>query len=431
LTIDESMMRPTLQAIFASHFAHYAAQRKLPLRAHRAASAIVHCRTPALGGHIQRCPEGHVARMHYNACRHRSCPRCSALPRARWAQTQAARLLACEHYHVVFTLPHELMALWAHNRPWFNATLFQCARDTLIELCADARFLGATPGIIMALHTWGRTLNPHPHVHCLVSGGGLTRAGDWKAVHNGYLLPVRVVKSLYRGKMLAAIGEALEEDRLRLPAQSTKAHWARCVRRLHRKNWNVHLAQRYPHGRGVLRYLARYVKGGPIPEQRLQSANAQQVVFRYTDHHDGAQKRMRLATGEFIARVLWHAPETGQHTVRHYGLYANSAHTRLERAREHLGQLPVPAVPSANWQAELERLGAVDKTRCPRCKLPLIRGANLARAQALKQISLSNAVPSRFAQLGVEADTPTLPSIHGIGPPGTRGSFFFRRRRAA
>ena len=421
--IDESMMRPTLQAIFESCFAQYAAGRKLSLRAQRAARAIVHCRTPALGGHIQRCPEGHVARVHYNACRHRSCPRCSALPRARWAEAQAARLLECDHYHIVFTLPHELMALWTHNRARLNDTLFQCARDTLIELCADARFLGTMPGIVIALHTWGRTLNPHPHVHCLVSGGGLTSAGDWKAVRNGYLLPVRVVKSLYRGKMLAAIGEALADDQLRLPAPTTPANWARTVCALYRKNWNVHLGERYAHGRGVMRYLARYVKGGPIPERRLQSANAQQVVFTYTDHHDGKQKRMALATGEFIGRVLWHAPETGQHTVRHYGLYANSARARLDRARQQLGQLPAPPAPKANWQAELERLGAGDKTRCPRCKRPLIRGASLTRAQALKQISLSNAVPSGFAQPGVEAITPNVLSIAPTGPPTARTLF--------
>lgn len=419
------MMRPTLQAIFASGFAQYAAQRKLPLRALRAAGAIVHCRTPALGGHIQRCPEGHVARVHYNACRHRSCPRCSGLARARWAEAQAARLPECAHYHVVFTLPHELVTLWAHNRAWFTDTLFQCARETLMDLCADARYLGATPGIVMALHTWGRTLNHHPHVHCLVSGGGLTRAGDWKAVTNGYLLPVRVVKSLYRGKMLAAIGQGLEDDQLRLPASDTRAHWARALRALYRKNWNVRLAERYAHGHGVLRYLARYVKGGPIPEQRLQAANAQQVVFSYTDHRDGKPKRMALGADEFIGRVLWHAPEPGQHTVRHYGLYANSARARLDRAREQLGQLPAPVAPSANWQADLERLGAGEKTRCARCNRPLIRGITLARRRASKQISLSNTVPSGFAQPGVEADTPNMASINTTGPPNAEGSFFF------
>lgn len=423
-------MQPTLQGIFESCFGDYAAARKLPLRAHRAARAIMHCRTAALGGHIQRCPEGHMARVHYNACRHRSCPRCSALPRLRWAEAQAARLLGCEHYHVVFTLPHELIALWEHNRAWLNETLFRCARDTLIELSADARFLGATPGILMALHTWGRTLNHHPHVHCLISGGGLTPGGDWKAVQNGYLLPVRVLKALYRGKMLAAIGEALEDDQLRLPAQGARAHWVTCLRALYKKNWNVHLAERYPHGRGVMRYLARYVKGGPIHDQRLQSANQQQVVFTYTDHHDGLQKRMRLATDEFIARVLWHAPEPGQHSVRHYGLYANSAHVKRERARHHLGQLPSPPVPSANWQADLERLGAGAQTRCPRCKRPLIRGADLSRGNAFKPISISNTVPGGFAQLAVEAATPYTSSTNSTGPPSARGLFFDRRRAA-
>ena len=147
-------MQPSLQAIVESHYARYAAGRKLALRAHRAALAIVHCRTAALGGHIQRCPEGHVTRVHYNACRHRSSRRCSGLARLRWAEAQAARVLDCEHYHIVFTLPHQLIALRAHNRGRLTDTLFQCARDTLIDLSADARFLGTTPGILMALHTW-------------------------------------------------------------------------------------------------------------------------------------------------------------------------------------------------------------------------------------------------------------------------------------
>lgn len=420
------MMRPTLQGIFASGFAQYQAGRKLPLRAQRAAAAIQHCRTAALGGHIQRCPEGHVARVHYNACRHRSCPRCNGLARLRWAEAQAARVLDCAHYHIVFTLPHELIALWAHNRAWLADTLFQCARDSLLELCDEARFLGATPGIVMALHTWGRTLNAHPHVHCLVSGGGLTRAGKWKPANNGYLLPVRVVKALYRGKMLSAISAALEAGQLRLPAQDTRLHWARCVRALYRNNWNVHLRERYAHGRGVLRYLARYVKGGPLPERRLQSVSAREVAFSYTDHRDGRSKHLRLGTNEFIARVLWHAPEPGQHTVRHYGLYANSAHARLDRARQALGQLPVAPVPGVTWQTQLERLGAGEKTRCARCHKPLIRGITLARRGALKQISLLNAVPGGFAQPAVEADTPNTPSIPSTGPPErSQASFFF------
>jgi hypothetical protein len=415
-------MQPTLQGIFQSHFARYAASRKLPLRAHRAARAILTCRTPALGGHIQHCPEGHLMRVHYNACRHRSCATCNALPRANWAQAQAARLLDCEHYHVVFTLPHELIALWEHNRRWFVHTLFACARDTVMELCADARFLESTPGIVMALHTWGRTLNHHPHVHCLVSGGGLTGAGDWKPVTNGFLLPVRVVKSLFRGKMLAAIGGALQHNQLNLPCCAHSAQWAQCLRALYKKKWNVHLAQRYEHGRGVMAYLARYVRGGPIGTHRLRSASHAYVEFGYTDHNDGKQKRMRLATDEFIGRILWHVPEPGQHTLRHYGLYANSAKDHLDRARARLGQLPAPSAADKSWQDALEEMGLGDKVRCPRCRRRLVRGANIAPAR--KQNSLSSAVPGGFAQLAVEADTPSAASIAATGPPGARGLFF-------
>lgn len=417
-------MQPTLQGIFQAHFERYASQRKLPLRALKAAQAILACRSPALGGHIQRCPEGHLMRVHYNACRHRSCTTCSALPRAHWAEREATRLLGCAHYHVVFTVPHELILLWQYNRHWFADTLFGCASQSIVQLCADARFLGATPGIVMALHTWGRTLNHHPHVHCLVSGGGLTESGEWKPVRNGYLLPVRVLKALYRGKMLAAVGDALKHGLLELPAHSTDEHWLRCVRALYKHNWNVHLAQRYEHGQGVLKYLARYVKGGPIHDRRVHRADAHHVDIGYTDHHDGKVKRLRLSTDEFISRILWHVPEPAQHTVRHYGLYANAAKARLDCARARLGQLPTQSPPATKWQDALEVMGLADKARCPRCRRRLVRGANVAAVR--KQNSISNAVPSAFAQPGVEVETPNAASPDTTGPPGARRIIFLR-----
>lgn len=422
---DDVIMRPTLQSIFQAHFDHYASQRKLPLRAWKAAHAIVACRTPALGGHIQRCPEGHVMRVHYNACRHRSCTTCSALPRACWAEHQGERLLHCDHYHVVFTLPHELLALWQYNRQWFADTLFRCARETIMELCADTRFLGAVPGIVMALHTWGRTLNHHPHVHCLISGGGLTDTGQWKPVTNGYLLPVRVVKHLYRGKMLAALTGALERDQLALPAQHTNTEWMRCVRALYKHNWNVHLAQRYEHGQGVMKYLARYVKGGPIHDGRVHRADQDHVDIGYTDHHDGMVKRLRLATDEFISRILWHAPEPGQHTVRHYGLYANAARAKRDCARSALGQMPSKPMAQTNWQDLLEDMGLSDKARCPRCRRSLVRGSTIGKRR--RENSISSAVPSGFAQLGVEAEAPHTASRTTTGPPRARGRFSLGR----
>ena len=220
-------MRATLQGILTDRFAQYAQSRQLPLRVHRAAQAIMQCRTEALGGHIQHCPDGHVARVQHHSCRHRSGPACSALAKARWVEGQQARLLACDHHHVVFTLAHELLELWSWNRAWFVDALFRAVRDTLMTLLADERHLGALPGIVMALNTWGRTMNRHPHIHCLVTGGGLIDARQWQAVRGEYLLLVRVVKAFYKGKLLGRLRAALKEGTLTPPAGQTREQMAR------------------------------------------------------------------------------------------------------------------------------------------------------------------------------------------------------------
>ncbi|MCP4454918.1 MAG: transposase, partial [Planctomycetes bacterium] len=184
-------MEATLQGIFEEGFDDYTRKHALPLKAHKAADAIRSCRTARLGGHVQRCPDGHVTHIQYNSCKHRSCPRCAALPKARWVDDQQAWILACDHFHAIFTMPRELQPLWQYNRRWFVDVLFQCVRETLMELLTDEKYLGAVPGIIMSLHTWGRTLNLHPHIHCLITGGGLDGKGKWKSAKADYLLPVR------------------------------------------------------------------------------------------------------------------------------------------------------------------------------------------------------------------------------------------------
>jgi hypothetical protein len=281
--------------------------------------------------------------------------------------------------------------------------LFEGARATLMELLKDPRFLGATPGIVMALHTWGRTLNHHPHVHCLVSGGGLTAGGEWKAVRNGYLLPVRVVKALFRGKLLGAIEQGLRDQRLRHAPPGSALDWARTLKALYKKNWNVCLRERYPHGQGVMRYLSGYVKGGPLGDSRLRGADATAVTFAYQDHHDGQHKTMRLATEDFLSRLLWHVPEPRQHTIRHYGLYASQGAAKRAIARAHLGQT-VPAPLDSAWQTTLTRLGHPDRINCHHCGKRLVRGACVARLRRQDENSLFKAVPSGFAQPGVRAD---------------------------
>lgn len=212
----------TLQQILQQGYAAFERCHPLPDYVRKAAWALLVCRTAVLGGHIQACPEGHVERVWYNSCRHRLCPQCAWLQVERWLDRQKARLLACDHYHVIFTIPEELHGLWLANVRAMTNLLFAAVRETLAELLRDKQYLGAQAGIIAALHTWSQTLVLHPHLHCLVSGGGLTEEGQWRPVRNGFLLPVRVVMAVFRGKLLAALRQGVAHGQLTLPAGTSR-----------------------------------------------------------------------------------------------------------------------------------------------------------------------------------------------------------------
>lgn len=385
--------RPTLQSIFRAEFPAYAATHRMPVRALRAASAISACRTEQMGGHVIACPNGHTQQVRWHSCRHRSCPRCADTARARWMQAQIERLLPCDHHHVVFTLPHELIALWEYNRASLNHLLFQCARDSLLELCRDPRFLDATPGILMSLHTWGRTLSHHPHVHCLVSAGGIGTDGRWRPVRSAFLVPVRALKALWRGKLLHHLRHDLEHRRLALPPDQPIAHWRQCLGALHRKNFNVHLSARYSHGRGVLAYLARYAKGGPLHPARLMSHREHHVCFGYTDHRDHRPKTCRLDAHEFLDRILYHAPPRGQHTVRHFGLYASRAHTRRRLCAEQLMSVPIPSqlLPAPSG---CRHPTSPPAPVCPDCRAPLQRVLSILPAHRIGEFSNRSLTPT-------------------------------------
>ena len=181
----------TLQTIFQDAFPAYEALHPLPAHVRKAARAIMQCRTAALGGHVQACPDGHVSRIWYNSCRHRSCPQCAYLQTERWLALQQARLLAGDHSHGICTLPHALNPLWLANVSVMTTLVLQAVRATLGTLLAAPKSLGAQPGILAALHPWSQTLGLHPHLHCLVTGGGRTPEGHWKAIRNAFLLPAR------------------------------------------------------------------------------------------------------------------------------------------------------------------------------------------------------------------------------------------------
>lgn len=261
--------------------------------------------------------------------------------------------------------------------------LFHAAWATLSELLGDPKYLGATPGMIAALHTWGQTLVLHPHLHCLVTGGGL--AGDaWRAVRNGYLLPARVVMPVFRGKLLAALHQALDAGQLSLPADLPLPQLRMLLRRLGRKQWHGQIMTRYAHGRGVATYLARYLRGGPLKPARVVAWDDQSVTFRYAANQDldaqgrGKRKLLTLAVEEFLQRWLLHMPPPGLQVVRSYGLYAPGKREPLAQCRQVLGQAPVAVPQPLDWQTYCAQQGAQHPERCPVCGQRLLRTATVA-----------------------------------------------------
>lgn len=381
----------TLQTIFQDAFPAYEQTHPLPAYVRKAARAIMQCRTAALGGHIQACPEGHVSRVWYNSCRHRSCPQCAYLQTERWLALQQARLLACDHYHVIFTLPHDLNPLWLANVPVMSTLLFQAVRDTLGDLLGDPQSLGAQPGIIAALHPWGQTLVLHPHVHGLVTGGGLTPAGQWVGVRHGFLLPVRVVMAVFRGKMLGALRRAWARDELVLPDAMRPQQWLNLLNRLghaRKTPWNVHIRERYRHGAGVVTYLARSLRGGPIKTARLVAWDGERITFLYRARQEegtagpASSARMTLPVADFLQRWLQHVPVPQTRVVRCYGLYHHTHREALARCRAHLGQPPVAVPEPLVWQTACAQRGDAHPERCPVCGQLLVCTEVIPRAGA-------------------------------------------------
>ncbi|HET9646116.1 MAG TPA: transposase [Burkholderiaceae bacterium] len=392
-------MRCSLQQIFQQHFGSYAQQHALCVRERTAARCIAECFTAARGAHTLECPAGHVAQVQFHACRHRSCPRCAERPRQLWLQAQLERLLPCPHFHVVATLPHVLLPLWAFNRAALGALLLGCVRDTLLELMAAPRLAGVRPGLLMALHTWGRNLSFHPHVHCLLSAGGVTPDGAWQHTRAGFLLPLRLLQHLLRGKLLGRLKALLQQQRLVLPPEQPLAHWLACLRTLYRAHWNIEVQAPYGHARGVAVYLARYVKGGPLPADRPLSIDSHHLVrVPYFDHRDHQPKTLCLRVHEFIARLLWHAPPARQHTVRYAGLYASAHREQHLLARTALG---ATAAATAQHEASTSALAVPS---CPRCGSPLSRRFS--------------ARPPHFSGAFTLPPSPTHATTEHLGPTG-------------
>jgi hypothetical protein len=342
----------------------------------RIMGAITACRTAALGGHVEQCDDCGATRIAYNSCRNRHCPKCQGLARVQWLAERQAELLPVAYFHVVFTVPAPVGEIAFQNKALVYAILFHAAAETLATIAADPKHLGAQLGVTMVLHTWGQTLQHHPHVHCVVPGGGLSLDSTrWIACRRGFLLPVRVLSRLFRRLFLRDLQNAFDTGNLRffgkLSDLSDPEVFARRLDALQHTNWVVYAKPPFGGPEHVLAYLGRYTHRVAIANSRLISLSDGKVRFTWKDYRqDGKTKMMTLEADEFIRRFLLHTLPDGFHRIRHYGFLANggrSDHLALCRRLLAIDNASAWSKPPNDPAKGDYSFNAIDFAICPEC----------------------------------------------------------------
>ena len=297
----------------------------------RVMTAIEVCRTAALGGHVERCDNCGHTRVAYNSCRNRHCPKCQGSAAAEWLAAREAELQPVPYFHVVFTLPAAIGATAYQNKVKLYGLLFSAAAETLTKIAADPKHLGAEIGFIAVLHTWGQNLDHHPHIHCIVPGGGISPDGArWVACRPGFFLPVRVLSRLFRRLFLQRLEALHRAGELQffndLASLQDAAAFSAYLAPLRKSEWVVYAKRPFAGPSQVLAYLARYTHRVAIANSRLVNVTDAHVSFRWKDYRENGRhksKVMRLVVGDFVRRFLLHVLPDGFHRIRHYGLFAN------------------------------------------------------------------------------------------------------------
>ena len=367
-----------LADIFRQHGPEYRSAHSLPLHYLRVMRAVEVCRTATLGGHKDKCDScGHIE-ISYNSCRNRHCPKCQILQKEKWIEARNEDLLPIQYFHVVFTIPSGLNPLVIMNQKVMYDLMFRSVSETLTELSDNPKHLGARIGFMSVLHTWGQNLMDHPHIHCVVTGGGLSLDGDrWVSCRKRFFIPVRVMSALFRGKFLAHMKSTFEAGEFIFPrgiGHLREAHAFEMYRRqLYHKKWVVYCKPPFDGAKGVLQYLGRYTHRIAISNNRILTADNGTVNFRWRDYADGnQQKTMTLKVDEFIRRYLLHVLPDRYVRIRHFGLLANrSRKDNITLCRELLGTSAViepNKEKKETWQEQLLRICGIDVTVCPVCR---------------------------------------------------------------
>ena len=361
-----------LAEILRSFGPAYLATHTLSLGEAKAWRAILACRSPALGGHLECCDHCGALRRVYHSCRNRHCPRCQTRAKQAWLWARQRELLPVPYFHLVFTLPHALNGLIAWQPRTLYRCLFAAVSSTLCEFAANPRRLGGEPAFTLVLHTWKQDLGRHVHVHALVAGGALTTAGQWVSPKPGFLFPVKALSTVFRGKFVAA----LEQQRTHAPVREntalTNTAWCELKHQLYLHDWVVYAKQPLGGPAQVLEYLGRYTHRVAISNERIVAINPSEVAFRVRLNAQGGGKKrtLRLPGTEFIKRFVRHILPRGFKRIRHYGLLG-PAHksARLAQARTALGApQPEPAL-IESVAAFMQRVANIEWAACPHCRL--------------------------------------------------------------
>lgn len=368
--ISYSAPRATIQQLFQKH----APPDNKNLHVQKVLQRIKTCRTSVLGYHVYQCSDEKCAykKYQYHSCRDRHCPNCGAVKKQEWVEARRQELLPVKYYHVVFTLPHELNSIILGYRKLLFKLLFDASAQTLLTFAKDVKYLGATPGIISVLHTWGQQLSFHPHIHCIVSGGGITATGEWKeAIKRSrlFLFPVKAMNIVFRAKFLQALKQMIVKEEVVLPQNTDSKKF---IDLLYQKEWVVYAKAPFGGPHAVIEYLGRYTHKVAISNHRISSINEDvgTVTFNYKDYREeGKQKQMILSAGEFIRRFEQHILPERFTKIRTYGYLANR--NRHQRINEVLKKMKLPlhkGLVKIPLQIRMLEHFGIDMEECPCCK---------------------------------------------------------------
>ena len=369
----------TIGSLFRRYGAMYRAKYAVAPSHRKVMLAIERCRTIALGGHVEQCTACDYKRLFFNSCRNRHCPTCQTGAREKWLYNRKQELLPVVYYHIVFTLPCELNDLILRNKRVCYDLLFRSVSETILELCRDPKHMGGCPGILANLHTWGQIMTDHPHMHCLVTGGGLSNDKKcWVMPRKTnqkrfFFIHVNIISTLFKHKFMAYLDEAYKKSKLffhgKIQYLKDADDFKTFKNKLYAKRWVTYCKEIYRRPEKVIDYLGRYTHRVAISNYRIKTIDNEKVTFSYKDYQDNNRKKlMTLSVDEFIRRFLLHVLPHGYYRIRYYGLFSNRNRSQnIEWCRRLLKVTKTEAKPFDLLNALFELTG-IDFSRCPRCQ---------------------------------------------------------------